>query len=282
MNTLRRGRSAGLLFKHHHTYHGHHHHARRFVFGFTPTSATPIGLQDYVLLYRDYEKASEDAKKYLRQLGYLEMIKLRNIDDEPLNMDELRALRYKLNLQFHLWVEPALYEGNGQQGMESALVRIVNGLKPKQSQSQSERRNKRNILDRAQPEEDEFRIVTPIFYHQKEEKAIIAKPAEKLISIVKTPQKQLDKTYFGDEDKKYNVLGTQWQKGGARFYDNDEGMDWDHVRFEEYEKKDSKSWTDWKKWGETAYFDENVPPDPNDYDAPFRARATESGKRWWD
>eukprot|EP01083_Nonionella_stella_P213234 769270_1 len=86
---------------------------KRFVFAFNPTS-TPEGLQDYELLYREQDKPSEDAKNLLKQNGYLNIISLRNIDEYPLDMNELREIRYKLMLPFDMWISPPLFEDSKQ------------------------------------------------------------------------------------------------------------------------------------------------------------------------
>lgn len=235
---------------------------RRFVFGFSPTS-TPEGLQDYELLYREYEKESIEARKILKTHGYDGLVSMREIDDYPLDMDELRELRHKLKLQFHLWVDPPLFEDfKSSTGIQDALKAIVNGYK----KSNNKGRKKANFMDKINKELDEYRIMTPIFYHKKEDRAIIAKPADKLITIIKPSKKEVDKSYYGDEDKRYQVLGTQWHKKGAKFYDNDEGMDWDYVDIKKAEAAQDKKFKDWKDWGEDVYVDENTTTDPNDMD----------------
>ena len=62
---------------------------RRFVFGFSPTS-TPEGLEGYELLFRDYQKESEEALKILRQYGYSDLVSLRNIDGPGFAFNSLR------------------------------------------------------------------------------------------------------------------------------------------------------------------------------------------------
>eukprot|EP00483_Globobulimina_turgida_P009671 UN09690 len=234
---------------------------KRFVFAFNPTS-TPEGLQDYELLYREHDKHSDEARNLLKQNGYLNIISLRNIDNYPLDMNELRDLRYKLNLPFDMWIRPPLFENDkliSTQRIEEILIKIVNGYKTRNKNKNKPPSHKRLVSDY---EDDEYEIETPIFYHKKEQKAIIAKPADKLTTIIKPSKQQIDKTYYGDEDKRYQVFGNQWHKKGGKFYDSDDGMDWEHVKFENYEKSQEKTFKDWKEWGDNDYVDEILKPNP--------------------
>ena len=239
---------------------------KRYIFGFSPTS-TPEGLEHFELLYRENEKESTAAIDFLKTNGYLSAISLRNIDSYPLSLSELRDLRQKLQLPLDAWISPPLFEDEkSAASLELLLQRIVDGYKAKQKQ-QSYGRQRPDLYDKMYADagdEDEYKVSTPIFYHKSEQKAIIAKPADKIISITKPSKKEIDQSYFGDENKRYQVLGTQWHKGGAKFYDNDDGMDWDHVKFEDYVKKEEKKFKDWKEWGDLRYQDENLGEDPND------------------
>ena len=238
--------------------------SHRFLFGFSPTPSVPEGIENFELLYREHEPESNEAKKILRQNGYIDMISLRDIDKYPLNANELRDIRSKMKLHFHIWTDPAIYEdpASSSQNIESIIKQIVDGYS-------KTRKSNKNIYDRIHNKEsDKYRIITPIFYDKsnantqsQEIRAILARPADRLITIIKPSKQQIKYAYYGDEDKRYQVLGTQWHKKGARFYDNDDGLSWDHVKFEDYYKKNDENL---KNWSDLDYALEHV-DDPNEF-----------------
>ena len=250
---------------------------QRGVFGFSPTSK-PEGLEGYELLFRDFQKESEEALRILRQYGYSELVSLRNIDDYPLSKKEIKELRYKLKLPFDSWIDPPLFEEERKQQecIDKFAQQIVDGYRNRGSNPKP--RGSNSIHNRVFNEGDKYSVLTPIFYHKKEDRAIMARPADKLITIIKPSKKQLDQSHYGEEDKRYQVLGTQWYKGGSKYYDADDGMDWSHINWRKYNSKQEKVFSDWREWGELEYHDENIPKDPNDMDS-FYYRTPKVDKR---
>ncbi|ETO27754.1 hypothetical protein RFI_09380 [Reticulomyxa filosa] len=206
------------------------------------------------MLYRSKCEHSEKALKYLTSLGLDTVIALQDVTVDPPRKQQLFEIRQKLELPFSYWTEPPLADsiGSFEEDVEACVQKLT-------------RDNYRT-----------HQLKLPIIYHRAENHAIIARPVDRIQSILNIKKKEHDpinphllSKSRGPWDykqtkqiNKVNRLPQQdpverskfssktpnltrsldvnkkWHEGGAnsgKYYDVDEGHDWTHVDFENYD-----------------------------------------------
>ena len=157
--------------------------SKRHAFTFDNKVLIPKHISDYQLLIKTYDKPSNECLKIIKSNGYNNILKIRDINKNPLTLNELINLRRKLQMAFDFFTDPPFMEKSGM-NIEVIAQILYNQM-------------------------DKHELITPILWNTKpdQNKALICDPPDRILSLLKIAHKDVSKSFIADGYSKDELDG---------------------------------------------------------------------------